>query len=62
MREEEIKIRVSLLITLKEEIDKYIRHAVYDFAKSEGLVSASHEDVDNFNYKKIIRNELGLEI
>jgi len=55
-------ILVSFLLGLREEIEKGIRDIVWDYAKNEGLVAASYENKEMFAYKKIIREELGLEI
>jgi len=62
MDKDSATILVSFLLGLRKEVDEGIRDIVWDYAKMEGLVAASYENKDRFAYKKIIREELGLEI
>ena len=61
MNKETTKEKINNLIKEDEKIKNQLIDIVFDYAKMEGLVSASSTK-DSIRYKKIIREEFGLVI
>jgi len=62
MSKKEIKKKLMELIKQHDSITEEIKEIVFNYAKMEGLVSASCQNSDSFGYKKIIREEFDLVI
>ena len=61
MDKNETKDLVEGLIEIRDETEFLIRDVVFDYAKTEKLLSPE-DGIDTFPYKKIIRTEFGLVI
>ena len=62
MYKQETKKLIGVLLDLRTQTNEKIKLIVFDYAKNEGLLAASFEDKENFDYKKIIKEEFGLVV
>ena len=62
MNREDTKRQVQNLLDQKSYTEETLKQIVFDYAKMEGLIPVSKEFSMFENWRKIVREDLGIEI